>query len=217
VSTPAVGTLSAVVVDDHRLLAQSIAISLRQEGVACTVAPLTDPASLVAGIVDEPPDVVLLDLDLGPGVGDGGALVAPLVAAGCRVLLVTASTDPVRLAAALEAGALGVLAKTEPIEVLLAAATAVARGERVMDDVRERSLRRDARTRRESLVCFDRLTDREAQVLRRLGRGENVATIAATSYVTEATVRSQVRGVLTKLGVGSQLEAVALARRASWF
>jgi DNA-binding NarL/FixJ family response regulator len=216
VSTPTLAALSAVVVDDHRLLAQSIAISLRQEGVACTVAALTDPVSLVAGIVEERPDVVLLDLDLGTGIGDGGALVAPLVAAGCRVLLVTASTDPVRLAVALEAGAVGVLAKTEPIEVLLEAATRAARGERVMDDVRERSLLRDARTRRDSLACFGRLTGREAQVLRALGRGENVAAIAAASYVSEATVRSQVRGVLTKLGAGSQLEAVALAHRAGW-
>ena len=216
VSTPTLRALSAVVVDDHRLLAQSIAISLRQEGVACTVAPLTDPVSLVAGIVAERPDVVLLDLDLGPGVGDGCALVAPLAAAGCRVLLVTATTDPVRLAAALGAGAVGVLDKTEPIEVLLEAATAAARGERVIDDVRERSLLRDARHRQDALACFGRLTARETAVLRALGRGENVATIAATCYVSEATVRSQVRGVLTKLGAGSQLEAVALAHRAGW-
>ena len=215
-STTTLRALSAVVVDDHRLLAQSIAISLRQEGVACTVAPLTDPVSLVAGIVAERPDVVLLDLDLGPGVGDGCALVAPLAAAGCRVLLVTATTDPVRLAAALGAGAVGVLDKTEPIEVLLEAATAAARGERVIDDVRERSLLRDARHRQDALACFGRLTARETAVLRALGRGENVATIAATCSVSEATVRSQVRGVLTKLGAGSQLEAVALAHRAGW-
>ena len=69
----------AVVVDDHRLLAQSIAISLRQEGVDCVVATLSDPATLVASVLAERPDVVLLDLDLGAGTGDGADLVAPLV------------------------------------------------------------------------------------------------------------------------------------------
>ena len=54
-------------------------------------------------------------------------------------------------------------------------------------------------------------------MLRSLGDGHSVAAIARRCYVAEATVRSQVRGVLTKLGVGSQLEAVALARRAGWF
>jgi DNA-binding NarL/FixJ family response regulator len=202
----------AVVVDDHRLLAQSIAISLRQEGIDCVVATLSDPATLVDSVLAERPDVVLLDLDLGAGTGDGADLVAPLVRGGCRVVLVTASTDPLRLATAVEAGAVGVLAKTEPIEVLIAAACAAARGERVMTPAQERSILSAARD-----SPFARLTEREAEVLRSLGDGHSVATIASRCYVAEATVRSQVRGVLTKLGVGSQLEAVALARRANWF
>ena len=53
---------------------------------------------------------------------------APLVSAGSRVLVLSASTDPVRLGSALEAGAVGVLAKTEPIDVLLTAAAQAARG-----------------------------------------------------------------------------------------
>ncbi len=108
-------------------------------------------------------------------VGDGAALVGPLVAAGCRVVLVTASTDPVRLATALEAGAVGVLAKTEPIEVLLAAATAAARGDQVMTHEQRLTILRDAQLRRASrsaaMSPFERLTAREAQVLRSSAAG----------------------------------------------
>ena len=214
------GRVRAVVVDDHRLLAQSLAISLRQEGVDCSVATLAPPEELLASVLAERPDVVLLDLDLGPETGDGVGLVAPLTRAGCRVVLVTGSTDPVRLATALEDGAVGVLAKTEPVEVLLAAARAAGRGERVLGREEERALRDDARTRlaarTAALDPFTRLTEREAQVLRSLARGQSVATIASRCYVAEATVRTQVRGVLTKLGVGSQLEAVALAHHSGW-
>ena len=212
--------MRTVVVDDHRLLAQSIAISLRQEGVDCSVATLAPPEELLAAVLAEDPDVVLLDLDLGPETGDGVGLVAPLTRAGCRVVLVTGSTDTVRLATALEDGAVGVLAKTEPIEVLLEAARAAGRGERVLGQEQEWALRDDARTRlaarNAALDPFTRLTEREAQVLRCLARGQSVATIAARSYLAEATVRTHVRGVLTKLGVGSQLEAVALAHQARW-
>ena len=209
-----------VVVDDHRLLAQSIAISLGQEGVDCSVATLAAPEQLIAAVVAERPDVVLLDLDLGPSTGAGDGLVTPLTRAGCRVLLVTGCTDPVRLAAALSDGAVGVLAKTEPIDVLLAAAHAAARGEPVMTAEQERAVRDAAGARRAARAAalgpFDRLTEREAQVLRWLAHGQSVATIAARSYVAETTVRTHVRGVLTKLGVGSQLEAVALAHRSGW-
>lgn len=210
------GRPRVLLVDDHRLLAQSLAISLRQEGLDCTVAELAPPDELVRAVVAERPDVVLLDLELGPVAGDGAALVAPLTRAGSRVVLVTATADPVRLATALGDGAVGVLAKTDPVEVLLAAALAAARGERVMDAEHERFLRADAEARRAALEPFSRLTEREAQVLRSLAGGRSVATIASTSYVAEATVRTQVRGVLTKLGVGSQLEAVALAHHSGW-
>ena len=68
----------------------------------------------------------------------------------------------------------------------------------------------------DAVTSTTRLTEREAQVLRCLAGGRSVATIAAASYVAEATVRTHVRGVLTKLGVGSQLAAVALAHHSGW-
>ena len=63
---------------------------------------------------------------------------------------------------------------------------------------------------------FESLTDRERQVLEALVDGTAVREMAEGWFVSEATVRSQVRGVLMKLGVNSQLEAVARARRAGW-
>jgi DNA-binding NarL/FixJ family response regulator len=210
----------AVIVDDHRLLAQSIALALRLEGIDCSVATLDDRDVLMQGLTNDPPDVVLLDLDLGGSIGDGTDLVGPLTGAGVRVLVLSASTDPVRLGAALEAGAMGVLSKTEPIDVLLTAAARAARGEPAMSETRRRDLLLSAVERRVrravSLEPFDRLSEREAEVLRSLALGHSVATIATQAHVSEATVRSQVRGVLTKLGVGSQLEAVAQAHRSGW-
>ncbi len=212
--------LRATVGDDHRLLAQSIALAARLGGIDCTVAELTDAASVLAQVTADRPDVVLLDLDLGPQVGDGAALVGPMSAAGIRVLVMSGSTDPVRLGSTLEAGAVGVLAKTEPVEVLLAAARSAAAGRPVMaPDERQRLLRaagESASRSRAALAPFTRLTEREAHVLRALALGHGVAAIAAHGHVAEATVRTQVRGVLTKLGVGSQLEAVALAHRSGW-
>jgi DNA-binding NarL/FixJ family response regulator len=65
------------------------------------------------------------------------------------------------------------------------------------------------RTRRAGL---DQLTSRERQVLADLAAGKRAATIAEESVVSLATVRAQIRSILAKLGVSSQLEAVALLR-----
>ncbi len=79
------------------------------------------------------------------------------------------------------------------------------------DDVTERRRADDER-----LAPFRALSPREQAVLAGLLAGDSAETIAHRSYVSLATVRSQIRAVLLKLGVNSQLAAVALAREAGW-
>jgi two-component system nitrate/nitrite response regulator NarL len=220
VPDPTAPTLRVVVIDDHRLLAQSLALALRLEGIATTVPVLGDPAALLRDTAECRPDLVLLDLDLGGAIGDGSLLVPLLAAAGWAVLVVSGSTDDEQLARALDHGAIGVLRKDVPFEELLGTVMAGARGEPVMDAghrlrllARARQLRGERERR---LAPLERLSPREAGVLRALAEGLSVVRICETAHVSEATVRSQVRAVLTKLGVSSQLEAVALAHAAGW-
>jgi DNA-binding NarL/FixJ family response regulator len=209
-----------VIVDDHQLLAHSLAVALQLEGLSCTVMELRDRETLLREVLALAPELVLLDLDLGGELGDGAELVAPLVEAGARVLVVSASTDPDQLCRALEYGAVGLLAKAAPFQHLLDIVLAAARGEEVMPPAQRLRILDEGRTRRQararSLSPFESLSAREGQVLRALAQGQSVATIAQTWFVSEATVRSQVRAVLTKLDCSSQLEAVAMAHRSGW-
>jgi two-component system nitrate/nitrite response regulator NarL len=63
---------------------------------------------------------------------------------------------------------------------------------------------------------LETLSQRESEILSHLTWGQAVGEIARLSFVSEATVRTQVRSVLAKLGVSSQLAAVALARSNGW-
>lgn len=213
-------TTRVLLVEDHELLAQSVGMALQAESMQVEVAELDDPDALVASVQREPPDVVLVDLELGGAIGDGTSLVAPFTRAGSRVLAVTAVTDRTRLAAALEQGAVGVVSKSLPFQVLLESVLTVARGEDVMSPAQRHTLLGELRLAREAeqarLEPFERLTVREQQVLHALGQGKSVSHIAEEWVVSEATVRTQVRGVLMKLGVTSQLEAVAQALRVGW-
>lgn len=107
-----------------------------------------------------------------------------------------------------------------PFDVLLDVVGRAARGERVLDEGDRRELlaalrrhRADADSR---LSPFRKLTSRERDVLRELAHGKSVECIASEWVVSTATVRSQVRAVLTKLDVRSQLAAVAKAQSAGW-
>lgn len=213
-----------LLVDDHALFAQSVQIGLGAAGIpAARVAPRS-AAEIIAHCSVAAPATVLLDLRLGTGEGgvpiDGLDLVQPLTAAGCRVVVVTGETGDDVWGTAVERGATTVLAKDTDLDALVDVVTAVRDGHRVLDEGRRQDLLAAARRQRTAdearLAPFRSLSPREDEVLAALAAGLPAASIAAAGYVSEATVRTQIRAVLTKLGVTSQLQAVALARRAGW-
>jgi DNA-binding NarL/FixJ family response regulator len=161
--------------------------------------------------------LVLLDLDLG-ALGDATRFIKPLVAAGAAVLVVTGASDRMRLAATLESGAMGYLSKDAPFDELLDVVVRAAAGETIIDPNHRYQLLAELRAHRseerQKMAPFETLTTRERQVLAELGDGKSVDAIADGWVVSTATVRTQVRGILTKLDVNSQLAAVAKAHAA---
>jgi two-component system nitrate/nitrite response regulator NarL len=207
------------IVEDHLLLAETLQAALRQRGINATAWLPEALDTLLAGLLDVAPDLVLLDLDLDE-FGDSTEIVAPLAASGIRVLVVTGVTERLRLARVIESGAIGYQPKALGFDALVATASAALAGTTVLDpSVRSALLQELARARAEqerSVVRFTVLTDREQGTLQALGEGRSVHEIATDWVVSEATVRTHVRGVLVKLGVASQLAAVAEARRNGW-
>jgi DNA-binding NarL/FixJ family response regulator len=204
------------IVDDHRFLAQTLALALQE---ADFDAVLIDPSDdVVLRVRQWQASVVLLDLNLERQV-TGDELI-PNLSAGCAVVVLTAENDQARWGECLLAGAAGVLPKSSPLEDVVGAVACAARGEAVISDAQRITWLRAADHRRAqtetALAPFRRLTPREEEVLAALVDGEPALAIADRATVSEATVRSHIRSVLTKLGVGSQLQAVAKARRAGW-
>jgi DNA-binding NarL/FixJ family response regulator len=207
------------VVEDHHLLAETLVAALERASETARVVPLQSPAVMVADLLSEPVDLVLLDLDLGE-YGDSTAMISELVGAGLRVLLVTGCADRLRIAAALEQGAIGYQSKAAGFELLLGRVHAALGATAALDPGHRLELldelRRTRAVRKADLAPFERLTDREAETLRALADGNTVTGIALEWFVSEATMRSHVRSVLGKLGVSSQLAAVTAAVHSGW-
>lgn len=203
-----------VIVDDHALVAGALVMALRSGGIEATAVL---PDAFLPRVDDPAPPgaLVLLDLDLGGGL-DGVDLVPRLRRAGWRVLLVTGSTDDDRIAAGIAAGALGRVRKSAPFPELVAAATRAAEGRPLIGDDERRRIEETAsaraQERRLARDRWERLTPRELQIVERIAAGRRPAAIAEEFVVSVATVRTQVRSILSKLEVGSQLEVAALAR-----
>jgi DNA-binding NarL/FixJ family response regulator len=210
---------NVAIVEDHLLLAETLQASLALRGIDATVCAPEALGTLLSRLVALRPDLVLLDLDL-DDYGDSTEIVAPLAASGIRVLIVTGVTERLRLASAIEHGAIGYQLKGLGFDALVATTAAALAGAPVLDPVARSELLLElgrARADQERrVVRFTVLTDREQGTLLALGEGRSVHEIATEWVVSEATVRTHVRGVLVKLGVASQLAAVAEARRNGW-
>lgn len=206
-------------VEDHLLLATTLTMALRELGldVETLAGPTVD--SLLARVRQLAPVLVLLDLELGP-LGSGVDLVRPLIAAGAQVVMMTGVVDRQRLAACLEAGAIGIVSKAAGFGDLVATIRRVADGEKLLTEHQRQEFLVELRAKRRAdkarFARFATLSPREQVVFALLVAGESADAIAARSYVSLATVRSQIRSILLKLGVKSQLAAVALARNAGW-
>jgi DNA-binding NarL/FixJ family response regulator len=203
-----------LVVDDHALMAIGLQMALSARGWEIETTSGPAAADIIATARQFQPRCVLLDLNLG-GAGSGVDLVRPLAAGGAHVVMLTAERRRLVLAECIEAGAVGWISKgalIDEVDValgeLLSSGTLLGRAARaaLLDE-----LRRERAGVLRAQAAFALLTRKEAMVLGSLIDGLSAEEIATTQYVSLTTVRSQIRGVLQKLGVRSQLAAVALA------
>lgn len=215
-----------MIIDGHELFGTTLRMALASKDIE---ARQLDTIGGVPAILDQvdmdradapAPGLVLLDLHLGhTGDGrriDGVELIAPLRERGFTVLVITNSDDVPRIAAAVSAGAMGVVSKSGSFEILLSSIAAAAAGKDVMPAPARHDLLAfhsdyQARQRRVS-QRLERLSPREREVLDLLGRGYRTTGIAERFVVSRNTVRAQIRAILAKLDVNSQLEAAAVLR-----
>jgi DNA-binding NarL/FixJ family response regulator len=217
-----VGSLSILIVEDHPVLATSMAIALEAQGIGrvqVAAQEHLDPEAVLAAAEEARPDIVLLDLHLGDD-RVATPLVAPLRQWAGHVVILTGSHDLARLGECLRAGAEAVLDKAMPFDRLVNALQRLGAGERLMEAEEREALiaeldRRD-HERHDRLAPFERLTEREAEVLRLLIDGRSPKEIARAGGISVSTVRGHIQRVLHKLDVSNQRAALALARHAGW-
>lgn len=217
--TVAQQTARIVIADDHDLFADSLRFTLDLSGFDTARAVVSSKEETTAEILDFRPDVALIDYNLGDELR-GTDLLDPLRAHGIAPVVVTAITDLARMAECLEAGAVSVVSKSQPLDVLVHAVTQAITFQSI-NSVAERdamvaALRSERLNQQRRLEPFARLTPAEAEVLQAMIDGLTAEGIAERRVVSIRTVRSQIEAILAKLEVHSQLTAVALAHQANW-
>ncbi|MFC8450758.1 response regulator [Kitasatospora sp. NPDC057223] len=205
--------VAVMVVDDHPAIRLGVRAMLSGQADLRVVAEAAGEETalrLMAELPDEDrPDVVLLDMHLGTGLFQGIDLIRSLVALepAPAVLVLSAYGTDQDVFAAIDAGATGFLGKETAAEGLLPGVRAAARGESVLGPGAVNGLLR--RMRGGGPV----LSPREVEVLHLLADGLSNRQISTELFISEATAKSHLTNIYTKLGVESRGAAVAAARR----
>ena len=198
--------LRVLIADDHPVVRDGLRAMLATQPDMELVGEAATGTQAVAQARALRPDVVLMDLQMPDLDGPGAIAVLREQAPEVRVLVLTTFGTDADITRAVEAGATGYLLKDAPREQLFGAIRAAARGESVLSpSVATRVLGRMRAPAEEAL------SPRELEILGAVARGLSNKDIGRQLYVSEATVKTHLLRVFSKLGVDDRTAAVTVA------
>jgi len=197
-----------LVVEDHRLVAESLATALQAQKDITVVATVATIAAAIANLERHKVDLVLLDQLLPDGLGTQAVGRILALRPECKVIMVSASTNVGVMEDALRAGCSGYITKDGSVSQLLDTIQTVRNGSTVVSpEVANRLIKRRRRTARMGV------SQRQIEVLRALADGLDNDAIAERLFLSPNTVRNHVQSAIEVLGCHSRVQAVSEALR----
>lgn len=210
--------IRVVLVDDQPLFRSGLRMLLDSQDDLTVVAEAGDGNAAVTVVAETSPDVVLMDLRM--PIADGISATERIMAAvdanggvGPRILVLTTFDLDEGAARAIRAGASGFVLKDAEPEFLLAAIRTVHAGTAVIAPSATRELFEHfgGRERGDAAQLLGELSEREREIFLLAARGLSNAEIAAREYVSEATVKTHISRILSKLGLRDRVQLVVFA------
>ena len=204
-----------VIADDQTLVRSGFRMILNASGIP-VVAEAADGREAIAAVLKHRPDVVLMDIRMPEmdGLEATRQILASRPGQDMRIIILTTFDLDQYVYAALAAGASGFLLKDVSPEHLIAAVQLVRSGDALLaPSITRRLVERFAGQQPAAEVSADlsALTPRELEVLGLMARGRSNAELAADLTLSEATVKTHVTRILTKLQLRDRVQAVVLA------
>ena len=207
------GSIQVFIVDDHFIVREGIKALLSMEDGIDVIGDAGDGKRAVEEVARLKPDVILMDL-LMPGM-DGIEAIRHIKnnQLDARILVLTSFATDDKVFPALQAGALGFLLKDTPPEMLVDGIRQVNRGESWLHPKIARKVLRELTKPKDEKNTANQLTDRELEVIRLLAQGYSNQDIADQLVLSEATIRTHVSHILSKLHLASRTQAALYALR----
>ena len=192
-------------VDDHPIMHEGIAALINSQPDMLIVAESSNGRDALPKFREHRPDVTLMDLRLPDMSGIDSMLGILQEFPAARIVILTMFDGDVEIGRALKAGAYGYLLKTMPPKELVEVIRKVHQGKKYIPAEIAASLAEH--------LSDELLTERELEVLRRVGGGNRNRDIAEQLFISEETVKVHIKHIMEKLGASDRTQAVAVALR----
>jgi DNA-binding NarL/FixJ family response regulator len=208
--------VKVVIADDQALVRGGFRLILKAAGIE-VVAEAADGAEAVAAALKHRPDVVLMDIRMPgmDGIEAARRILGSAAGADTRIIILTTFDLDEYVYAALAAVASGFLLKDVTPEHLISAVRLVRTGDALLaPSITRRLVAKFAPRSRPTARDMSVLTPRELEVLGLVARGMSNAEVAGSLTLSEATVKTHVARILTKLDLRDRVQAVVFAYEA---
>jgi DNA-binding NarL/FixJ family response regulator len=207
--------IRVLVVDDHEVVRRGICTLLEEENDFEIVGQASTTSDALALALHCQPDMVLLDVVLGPCNSLDIVQQLQRICPGIHVVIFTAMMDDETLMRALRLGVHGYLQKSLPLSDLLAALRSISQGERVISDPHAitQMLSEFSRMMKEQQRLRSGLSEIEIELVRQASEGRSNKEIAARQFWSEVTVKRKMQDIYRKLQVTDRAQAVAEVMR----
>jgi NarL family two-component system response regulator LiaR len=211
IAAPAKTPIRVLIVDDQTIVRKGIRALLAEVESIAVVGEASNGQEAVTQALALHPDVTLMDLAM-PGM-DGLEAIRQITAgqAGARILVLTSFVSDDKVFPAIKAGALGYLLKDSEPADLIHAIKQVNRGEPSLHPSIAIKVLQELRRPAQKTPPPNALTAREVEVLRLVAKGLSNREIAAQLTTTEATIKTHVSSVLSKLHLANRVQATLYA------
>ncbi len=206
-------TINVLVVDDHVIVRRGIRALLSTEPDIQVIGEATNGKEAITQTEALSPDVILMDLVM-PEM-DGIEAIRHITQhnSQARIVVLTSFATDEKVFPAIKAGALGYLLKDSEPEELVHAIRQVYRGESSLHPTIARKLLQELSRPPQRPPTTEPLTERELAVLKLIAQGLSNQEIANELVISEATVRTHVSNILSKLHLASRTQAALYALR----
>ncbi|WP_299359854.1 response regulator transcription factor [uncultured Paracoccus sp.] len=205
-----------LIVDDHPLMCEALSITLTAAFGLGRVRTAPSLAAAEASIrSDGAPDAVVLDLNLPDVAGVEGVVSLCARSPGAPVTVISAEVDQGMVAAVIGAGARGYIGKSMPRAEIIAAFRAMWDGQTVLPDGYDPEVEGDEAG--DLARVFSTLTPQQMNILRLICQGRPNKIISYELSIAEATVKTHVAAIMSKINVRNRTQAALMASKARLF